>query len=183
MTETAAKSTVYFFPKPDWLDAACGPVNCAGCGSGCETTPEETVDLDEVIQDFKSQYGERAEVKVARYDGEAAIQEAAEVLNSILKNGGEEIQLTPGNFELFMSRAAPLVAINGMFAFIGGAPTTKRDHPTSVLPTAHSGDAIWSPLLNGSETLGAKRLHASCRTPLPERHRMILVAHSEIRQT
>ena len=124
MAETAAKSTVYFFPKPEWLDGGCGPVNCAGCGGSCETPPEETVDLDEVIQDFKAQYGERAEVRVARYDGEAAIQETTEVLNAILEHGGEEIQVNADNFELFMSRAAPLVAINGMFAFIGGAPTS-----------------------------------------------------------
>jgi len=123
MAATAAKSTVYFFPKPEWLEDGCGPVNCAGCGGGCETASEEPVDLDEVIRDFKSEYGDRAEVKVARYDGEAAIQETTEVLNAILENGGEEIQVTPDNFELFMSRAAPLVAINGMFAFIGGAPT------------------------------------------------------------
>lgn len=124
MAATAEKSTVYFFPKPEWLDGGCGPVNCAGCGGGCETTPEEPVDLDEVIEEFKSQYAERAEVKVARYDGEAAIQEATEVLNAILENGGEEIQVNADNFELFMSRAAPLVAINGMFAFIGGAPSS-----------------------------------------------------------
>ena len=123
MKETAARSTVQFFPKPEWLETGCGPISCASCGSGCDAGPEDSQNLDEVIAGFQRDYADRAEVKVAFYDGETAILEAIAAINRLLESGGEEIRVNPDNFELFMSLAAPLVAIDDMFAFIGGAPT------------------------------------------------------------
>ena len=117
MAETIAKNKVQVFPKPEWIEAGCAPSACAGCGSSCEEPPEGAESLEDVISGFQQTH-------VAKYDGEAAIGEAITSINQLLEDGGEEIRVDPDSFEVFMSHAAPLVAINGMFAFIGGTPTS-----------------------------------------------------------
>jgi hypothetical protein len=132
MPEQQEKRLLQVFPRPEWMTSAgCGPAGngggCACCGGGCApagTTSTER--LEALLADFEAQHPGQLQVEMADYSSDEATGRAVDALNEVLERSDEKVRATKQNLFMLISRAAPLLAIDGVLTFLGGVPTVEQ---------------------------------------------------------
>lgn len=129
------RRTVQAFPRPKWIDQiSCDGKPCgqnAGCDSGpspggnCQSQScggSTACDLTALLEHVSTAYGGKVAVRVADYTSLASIQASLAELNRILEANHEDLRVTLENLELVFAQVAPIVAIDGVLAFVGKSP-------------------------------------------------------------
>ena len=98
---------------------------CSGCGSRtvCDDAPEN---LNEWLARIPEKYFDQAEVRVFDSSTEDQITETIKTLNVMLQEKREDIRFDRENFQTFIARKAPLIAVDGLLFFIAEIPSDSK---------------------------------------------------------
>lgn len=132
-----ARTRVYAFPKPPWIDTvSCDGKPCGskgGCSSAAGTTgagncrseacgDAASCSLEDLLAHFAQRHHE-VEVKIADYSSLGSILRSLNELNDVLAAEGEDLRVSLENLDLVFSQIAPIVTVNGTLAFVGKTPS------------------------------------------------------------
>jgi len=133
-----AKSTIHAFPKPKWIETVscdgkpCGDASTCGAGStqssagNCQSAAcgdSKSCDFPTLLSHFAIRHAETADVEIADYSSLVSIEKSVAALNRILQANGEALRATLENLDLVFSQIAPILAIDGVLAFVGKTPS------------------------------------------------------------
>ncbi len=141
MADTQRVLDLQVFPRPTWIDnVTCGGMCGAAGGSHCGSLGASACNTEECDEEGKCsapaadagippvapEYREVVAMWTADYSSDRAIETSLARLNAALAASGLPLRVTKDTFALFMSQAAPLVALDGQIVFSGMSPTQEQ---------------------------------------------------------
>ena len=127
MTEEFHRSVIQIFKVPDQIIDGCASGTCSSCDSRASCgEPKES--FEEMLARLYLGFGDRADVQLSQIDtsSEASIAETIDTLNEMLEARKADERVTRDNFEQFLARRSPLIAVDGVLFFVGVIPTDKQ---------------------------------------------------------
>lgn len=134
MSEHKTKRLVQVFPRPEWVSNVCcdtataeggnAPDCASSCGCGPATIPQSV--LEDMLKKFQEKNADKAEVRIVDYAEESGIEASLGDLNDVLETSNQNVHVDKDNFNMLMFQAAPIIAVDGIIAFIRGVPSIEQ---------------------------------------------------------
>ena len=128
MSMESPRHTLQVFRQPEGsLDLGCASGVCGNCSSSasCGETAES---FEEMLTRLYLGFGDRADIQVVPLDSstEDSISQAIDTLKPMLEARRADVQLTKENFEEFISKNVPLIAVDEVLFFVGVIPSDEQ---------------------------------------------------------
>lgn len=127
--DVTEKVTVTVFPTLSTCgpsSSCCVPSACCGPSANPFSSRGPMEELAQRIKEIRETFGNAVWIETVEYETVSQLRHAIERLNLVLKASGNDFVVSPGNFSILVSSAAPIIAVNDRIVSTGSVPTKEQ---------------------------------------------------------
>ncbi|MEM3587072.1 MAG: hypothetical protein QXO71_07130 [Candidatus Jordarchaeaceae archaeon] len=106
--------------------SCCGPSMCCGPSVNPFSGKDLMDELSQRLEEIKENFGNTVQIETVEYGTVSQLRHAIDRLNLVLKASGNDFVVSTKNFFIFISSAAPIIAVNNKIISAGSVPTREQ---------------------------------------------------------